>query len=88
MFLYRTAELFTDTRQNMVFTGISSHRSGSTRSLNSFVGRPDKPKSGLREVECISEKGISKSYSLRFVVKSRLPVCLTSLREILPQLKK
>ena len=46
MFLYETAELFTDTRQNTVFTSVGSHLfdiSGSTRGarLNSFVGRLD-----------------------------------------------
>ena len=47
VFLYGTVELFTDTRQNTMFTRVGSHLScvsGSMRDtpcLNSFIGRTD-----------------------------------------------
>ena len=71
MFLYGTAELFTDSRQSTMFTSVNGHLSGifgsarGVRCLNSFVGRPDKPKSGLTRVECTAFSKISISYMVR-----------------------
>ena len=57
VFLYGKAELFTAAGQNTVLTSVGSHLSGiSGRArgdgfLNSFVGRSDKPNSGLTRSE-------------------------------------
>ena len=78
MFLHGTAELFTDTRQNTVFTSVGGHLSdiaGSTRSarrLNSFVGRPDSLP-GLTEIR-INEirKNDGQEYYNLFVLVSEV----------------